>query len=49
MKPLMITLQADSLKSLLIGWIIGANILFTVVEHPLFRELLLLLNTNLVT
>ena len=47
-KPLIITLQADSFKSLLIGWIIGANIPFTVVEHPLFCQLLLLLNADLV-
>ena len=34
-------------KDTLLGWLVGANIPFSGIEHPLFRQLLCLLNKDL--
>ena len=38
----------ERLKALLVEWIYNTNVLFSVVEHPTFRKLLVLLNLTVV-
>ena len=45
---LVVRTAAEEFKNLLMGWIIDANIPFYGIEHPLFRELLLVLNRDFI-
>src|SRR5436190_2207111 len=41
-----VKLRADLVQQSLVRWIVGANMPFTAVEHPVFGKLLGLLNVN---
>ncbi|KAH7109379.1 hypothetical protein B0J13DRAFT_457396, partial [Dactylonectria estremocensis] len=47
-KPPILRTAADTFKHLLLGWIVDADIPFYGIEHPLFRQLLLLLNKDFI-